>query len=56
MTTYDDLLSHLWHHDVRGWILAGAKAEDARTIHAAAKRASSTKLREAVALGLSEDK
>lgn len=54
--TYEKLLGKLWHHDVRGWLLAGAKAEDARQIHALAEKVSSTRLREALAKALLEDK
>jgi hypothetical protein len=52
---YDNLLGHLWHHDVRGWLLAGAREEDARTIKEAVKRVSSTRLREALAQALTSD-
>jgi len=55
MTDYDNLLSHLWHHDIRGWLLTGARQEDARTIKEAVKRVSSTQLREALAHVLSKD-
>ncbi len=54
--TYDKLLAKLWHHDVRGWILAGAKQEDARTIHWLAEQASSAALRIAMAKALLGEK
>lgn len=36
--TYEQLLTHAEHHDVKGWLLAGAKSEDARTLFEAVNR------------------
>ncbi len=58
--SYDNMLSHLWWHDPRGWLLKGdllrgARKEDARTIKEAVKRVSSTRLREALAKVLTDE-
>jgi hypothetical protein len=35
MTKYETLLSHIRHHNIRKWLLDGAKREDANTIRMA---------------------
>jgi hypothetical protein len=40
MTKYDCLLAHIKHHNVRKWLLDGAKREDANTIRMAIERLS----------------
>ncbi len=42
--TYEQLLGHAEHHDIKGWLLAGAEREDAQTIMAAIKRQSAHRL------------
>lgn len=40
MTKYDSLFAHIKHHNVRKWLIDGAKREDANTIRRAIERLS----------------
>jgi hypothetical protein len=40
MTKYDTLHAHIKHHNIRKWLLDGAKREDANTIRRAIERLS----------------
>jgi hypothetical protein len=40
LPTYDSLLGHIKHHNIRKWLLDGAEREEANTIRAAIKRLS----------------
>jgi hypothetical protein len=42
--SYRSLLGHIAHHNVRKWLLNGAKSEDANTIRAAIERLSDGQL------------
>ena len=50
---YENLLSHIEHHNVRGWLMEGARREDARTIMAAIKNLSDGQLQRRFARMLS---
>ena len=41
---YEQLLAHAEHHNVKQWLLDGAKHEDAYTLYAAIERQSSHRL------------
>jgi hypothetical protein len=43
--TYQSLLGHIEHHNVRKWLIDGATREDAQTILAAIKRLSDGSLK-----------
>jgi hypothetical protein len=52
--SYECLLGHTEHHDIKGWLLRGAEREDAQTIMAAIKRQSSHRLARKLAEILAE--
>ena len=54
--TYESLLSHIEHHDVRQWLKDGARREDARTIMAAIENLSDGQLQRGFARMLSYTK
>ena len=54
--TYENLLSHIEHHDVRQWLKDGARREDARTIMAAIENLSDGQLQRRFARMLSYTK
>jgi hypothetical protein len=53
--TLKELLGHAVHHDVKQWLIDGAKREDARTLLEAIKRTSDYDLQKGLALALSKD-
>jgi hypothetical protein len=42
--SYESLLGHIEHHNIRKWLLEGAEREDANTIKEAIKRLSDGRL------------
>jgi len=52
---YENLLGHMQHHNVKQWLLDGAKAEDARTIAAAIEQMPEHRLIRRLARALSQD-
>jgi hypothetical protein len=44
MSEYASLLGHIKHHNLRKWLLEGAKAEDANTIRMAIEKLSDGQL------------
>jgi hypothetical protein len=44
MSDYDKLIGHIKHHNLRRWLLDGAKAEDANTIRVAIEKLSDRQL------------
>ena len=52
--SYETLLSHLKHHNIRDWLIAGAKREDANTIRYAVGRLSDAQLKRRFARLLSK--
>jgi uncharacterized protein (DUF2461 family) len=44
MTSYDSLLGHIEHHNVRKWLVDGCEREDANTIREAISRLSDGQL------------
>lgn len=55
MTDYKTMRGHTEHHDVKGWLIRGARDEDANTIREAIERMSSSRIRRRVARMLTED-
>jgi predicted amidophosphoribosyltransferase len=53
-TSFENLYSHMSYHDVKGWLIKGAKHEDAQTILAALARISSRRLRKGLAKVLAD--
>jgi hypothetical protein len=51
--SYKNLLSHIEHHNIRQWLMDGARREDARTIMAAIKDLSDGQLQRRFARMLS---
>jgi hypothetical protein len=50
---YEDLLSHIEHHDIRGWLALGARGEDANTIWSAVDQMTDAQLQRGLARMLS---
>ena len=42
--TYGDMLAHTSRHNIKEWLLRGAREEDARSIYEAVRRQSSHRL------------
>lgn len=55
MSDYENLLEHMRHHDIKEWLLNGARKEDARTIAAAIERIPSRILIKRLARALSRE-
>jgi hypothetical protein len=55
MSEYEALLAHIEHHDVKRWLLDGARAEDANTIRRAVERMPGHRLRRRLARLLTQD-
>ena len=55
MSEFEKLLSHLKYHDVRGWLMKGAKREDARTIRRAVEAMSDRELNRRMARMLAKN-
>ena len=53
--SYENLLMHLKHHDVKQWLVDGARREDANTIRVAVERLSEGRLQRRLARILSKD-
>jgi hypothetical protein len=53
---YESLLEHIEHHNVRKWLLDGAKREDANTIRCAIERLSDGQLNRRIARLLARDR
>lgn len=47
--SYESLLGHIKHHNIRKWLLDGAKREDANTIRRAIERLSDGQLQRRIA-------
>jgi hypothetical protein len=56
MSTYENLLGHIEHHNLRDWLLRGCKDEDANTIREAVKSLSDGQLNRRFARMLAKDK
>jgi len=52
---YENIRGHMEWHDVKGWLLAGAKAEKARTIYHAIDRMDARTLKRRLARALARD-
>jgi hypothetical protein len=52
--TYEELMKHVPYHNIRKWLLDGAKREDANTIRRAVERLSDGKLRRRLARMLAD--
>ena len=55
MSTYDKLLGHIEHHNLRKWLLRGCQDEDANTIRAAIEKLSDGQLQRRFARMLADD-
>jgi hypothetical protein len=47
--TYEQLLGHAEHHNIKGWLLRGCEREDANTLREAIKRQSAHRIARKVA-------
>ncbi len=55
MTSYDSLLGHLKHHNLKKWLLDGCEQEDANTIREAVNKIPDHRLKRRLARALSKD-
>ena len=55
MNTYESLKGHLEHHNVKDWLLRGARDEDANTIRMAVEKIPEHRLVRRLAWALSKD-